>query len=136
MILVSDTSTSYVEERTMINIGTMRARRSVRTFTEESVASELIEKLSAYMKELDNPFHIPIEFQILDAKEHKVSSPVLVGAQTYIVGKYQRQPNAELAFGYEFEKLMLCAVSLGLGTVWIAGTMDRKAFEIMLPQSH
>lgn len=129
MMLVSDTSTSYVEERTMINIGTMRARRSVRTFTEESVASELIEKLSAYMKELDNPFHIPIEFQILDAKEYKVSSPVLVGAQTYIVGKYQRQPNAELAFGYEFEKLMLCAVSLGLGTVWIAGTMDRKAFE-------
>lgn len=87
----------------MINVGTMRARRSVRTFTEESVASEFIEKLSAYMKELDNPFHIPIEFQILDAKEHKVSSPVLVGAQTYIVGKYQRQPNAELAFGYEFE---------------------------------
>jgi len=129
MMLVSDTSTSYVEERTMSNIGTMRARRSVRTFTEESVASEFIEKLSAYMKELDNPFHIPIEFQILDAKEHKVSSPVLVGAQTYIVGKYQRQPNAELAFGYEFEKLMLCAVSLGLGTVWIAGTMDRKAFE-------
>ena len=113
----------------MITTETMKARRSVRTFTEESVASELIEKLSAYMKELDNPFHIPIKFQILDAKEHNLSSPVLVGAQTYIVGKYQRQPNAELAFGYEFEKLMLCAVSLGLGTVWIAGTMDRKAFE-------
>ena len=31
--------------------------------------------------------------------------------------------------GYSFEMLMLYAQSLGLGTVWVGGTMDRAAFE-------
>lgn len=32
-------------------------------------------------------------------------------------------------FGYSFEKLVLFAQSLGIGTVWLGGTMDRGAFE-------
>lgn len=35
----------------------------------------------------------------------------------------------EEAFGYSFEMLVLYAWSIGIGTVWIGGTMERSAFE-------
>ncbi len=44
-------------------------------------------------------------------------------------------PCADLAFGFAFEKLVLYAESLGLGTTWIAGTMNRPAFEKVMQLS-
>ncbi|MCQ2511898.1 MAG: nitroreductase family protein, partial [Lachnospiraceae bacterium] len=44
-------------------------------------------------------------------------------------GKIKNVPNASAAFGYAFEEFVLHAQSLGLGTVWIGGTMNRDAFE-------
>ena len=41
----------------------------------------------------------------------------------------KREPHGEEAFGYAFEQIVLYAESLGIGTTWIGGTMDRKAFE-------
>ena len=38
-------------------------------------------------------------------------------------------PYAEVAFGYSFEKVVLYAWSIGIGTVWIGGTMNREKFE-------
>ena len=38
-------------------------------------------------------------------------------------------PHMEEAFGYSFEMFVLYAWSIGIGTVWIGGTMDRSAFE-------
>ena len=70
-----------------------------------------------------------MEFRILDAKEHGLSSPVVTGTELYAAGKIRREPMAEVAFGFAFEEFVLYARSLGVGTVWIAGTMDRPAFE-------
>ena len=39
------------------------------------------------------------------------------------------EPGEEEAFGYAFEKIVLFVQSLGVGTTWIAGTMDRSGFE-------
>lgn len=46
-----------------------------------------------------------------------------------MAGKVSKQAYAEAAFGYSFEKLILYAQSLGIGTVWIGGTMKREKFE-------
>ena len=46
-----------------------------------------------------------------------------------IAGKLRRSPHAEEAFGFAFERVVLYAASRGIGTTWIAGTMDRPAFE-------
>ena len=54
---------------------------------------------------------------------------MIVNADTYIAGKMARVPHAEEAFGYAFEKIVLFAESINVGTTWIAGTMDRSAFE-------
>ncbi len=108
---------------------TIKGRKSVRTFDSRPVSDEHMEDISEYIKSISNPFDIPVEFVLLDAKEHGLSSPVLTGEGLYIAGKVEKKPYADVAFGYSFEKLVLHARTLGIGTVWIGGTMKRELFE-------
>ncbi len=104
-------------------------RKSVRSYDGTPLRSEDREKLEACLAQLSSPFDVPMDFRILDAREHGLSSPVITGTEAYVAGKLARSPNAALAFGYALETFVLYALSLGVGTVWIAGTMDRPAFE-------
>ncbi len=107
----------------------IRARRSVRTFSGDPLRPEDTQKIMAFADTAENPYGIPITWMLLDAKKTGLSSPVIVGADTFIAGKMHRAPHAEEAFGYSFERIVLFAESIGVGTTWIAGTMDRSAFE-------
>ena len=107
----------------------IRHRKSIRTYNGEGFPLKEQERIMSYAAEIENPYGIPVEYRILNADKHGLSSPVIVGADTYIAGKIKRLPHAEEAFGYSFEKLVLYADSLGIGTVWIGGTMNRDAFE-------
>ena len=107
----------------------IRTRRSVRTYDGRELTKEDLDRLSAFMKETANPYDIPIEFKLLDAKAQGLSCPVVSGTNLYVGAKIKRVPHAEEAFGYSVEKLVLYAWSLGIGTVWIGGTMGRDAFE-------
>jgi nitroreductase len=107
----------------------IRHRRSIRTFDGKPLAANDADRILEFASKTENPFDITIEWKLLDAKKEGLSSPVIAGADTYIAGKMQRVPHAEEAFGYTFEKIVLFAESLGIGTTWIAGTMDRRAFE-------
>ena len=113
----------------MTIIETMRSRRSVRTFDGKALSAEDAQKILDFAAKVENPYDIPITWNILDAKKHGLSSPVIVGTDTYIAGKMSRVPHAEEAFGYSFERIVLYAEAMGLGTTWIAGTMNRAAFE-------
>ena len=104
-------------------------RKSVRSFDGTPLREADLERLAAYLRYIETPFGLPMEFRILDAKEHRLSSPVVTGTDLYAAGKLRRGPLAEAAFGFAFETFLLYALSLGVGTVWIAGTMDRPAFE-------
>ena len=103
----------------------VRARRSVRTFDGRELTEDDKEKLYAYMETIDTPYGLPIEFRLLP----KMGCPVVVGTELYVGAKIKAAPHVNEAFGYAFEKLVLYAQSLGIGTVWIGGTMDRGAFE-------
>ena len=107
----------------------IRTRRSVRTFSGEPLRAEDAQKILAFAETAGNPYDLPITWALLDAKKNGLSSPVIVGEDTYIAGKMRRAPHAEEAFGYSFEQIVLFAESIGVGTTWIAGTMDRAAFE-------
>ena len=107
----------------------IRSRRSVRTFDGTPLSPDDERAVIDYAVKQDNPYGIRIEWRLLDAKRDGLSSPVIVGTDTYIAGKMKRVPHAEEAFGFEFEKIVLFAQSLGVGTTWIAGTMNRPAFE-------
>ena len=112
-----------------MNTEIIRNRKSVRTYKEQAIPEKTLNQVRDYLKHDTGLFEVPITFSILHAREDGVSSPVIIGADTYIAGKYKKQKNAELSFGYAFEKFILYAASLGLGTVWLAATIDRKAFE-------
>ena len=107
----------------------IRRRRSVRTFDGRPLKAEDREKLLAFAAQIANPYGLPITWRMLSAKESGLSSPVISGTDTFIAGKLRRAPHAEEAFGFAFERFVLYAQSLGIGTTWIAGTMNRAAFE-------
>ena len=107
----------------------IKGRKSVRTFNGEPVSAEDRERLEKYLPTITNPFGIPVRFVLLDARSHGLSSPVLSGEPLYAAGIVSKAPYADVAFGYAFEKLVLYAWSLGIGTTWIGGTMKRELFE-------
>lgn len=104
-------------------------RRSVRTFDGREIDTDDRNKLSSFIEKIENPYRIPIEFKFLDGKKQNLPCPVVSGTDLYVGAKAPRVPHMEEALGYSFELLVLYAQSIGIGTVWIGGTMDRSAFE-------
>lgn len=108
---------------------TIMGRKSVRSFDGKTLSPEDQNKLEDYASQISNPFGIPVRFVFLDAKEYGLSSPVITGERSYVAGKVEKGPYADVAFGYSFERLILYAWSLGVGTTMIGGTMKRELFE-------
>lgn len=107
----------------------IRNRRSVRTFDGRELNKTDIESLTAFAKTIENPFKIPVDFKLMNAKEYGLTCPVTVGTDLFVGGKIKYTENASVAFGYSFEAMVLYAQSIGIGTTWLGGTMNRAAFE-------
>lgn len=110
-------------------IDAIRTRRSVRTYDEQAIPENILSQLLAETELYSSPFGIPVAFKFLDAKENGLVCPVVTGTDRYVGGKVRVDPHACAAFGYSFEMFVLHAQKLGLGTVWLGGTMNRAAFE-------
>ncbi len=106
-----------------------KERRSVRTFDGKPLTVQDREAVAAFIESIPNPFGLPVEFILLDAKENGLYSPVIKGETLYVAAKTEKAPHSEEAFGYSFEQLVLFAQSLGIGTTWIGGTFKREIFE-------
>ena len=113
----------------------VKSRRSVRAYDGREITAEDKAKLCAFMENTPNPYGINVEFKLMDAGEHGLKCPVVVGTDLYVGGKIKRVPSAFEAFGYSFEMLVLYAKSLGIGTVWLGGTMNRPAYEAAMELS-
>lgn len=105
----------------------IRARRSVRSFDGRALDEVTKEKLLSC--NMENPYGIPVTVTFLGAKEQGLTCPVVTDCDLYVGGRVQDVPKASVAFGYSFEQFVLYAQSLGLGTVWLGGTMNRAAYE-------
>jgi len=106
-----------------------RERKSVRSYDGREISAADMEKLRAFMENTENPYGQKVIFSVLNAGKDRLSCPVVTGTDIYVGGKIRVQEHMNEAFGYSFEMLVLYAQSLGIGTVWIGGTMDRNAFE-------
>ncbi|MBR0162003.1 MAG: nitroreductase [Oscillospiraceae bacterium] len=113
----------------MDNMELIMTRKSVRTFDGRPLTNEDREKLRMFIATIKNPYDIPVDFVLLDAKQHGLSSPGIQGEHLYIAGKVPKVEHCEEAFGFSFEQMVLYAWSLGIGTTWIGGTMKRELFE-------
>lgn len=112
----------------MITADTMLTRKSVRTFDGRPLEEATLQKLKTFASGAENPFGIPVTFVFLDAKAKGLSSPVLTGEPLYVAGKVPKVPYGDVACGFSMEALLLYAWSLGVGSVWIGGTMKRELF--------
>lgn len=113
---------------------TIKTRSSVRTYEEKPLSKEDKNKLKAYIESsLSNPFTGNVLFRLLEQKDavngEKLGTyGVIKGATDFIGATIEAGELALEALGYSFEKLVLYATSIGLGTCWLGGTFKRSSF--------
>jgi nitroreductase len=119
--------------RSIIEI--IRERSSRRSFTPQIVEAEKISALREFFATLEGPFGVKARFMILDTTgwgEGKINAlgtyGTIQGAKLFIVGIITRGEHDMEDFGYQFEKIILRATDLGLGTCWIGGVFNRSRF--------
>ncbi len=112
---------------------TVNARSSVRTYENRDLSANEKDQINAYIDNLSNPFSADVTFRLLEkassADGEKLGTyGVIKGAGNYIVASAADKELALEALGYSFEKLVLYATSLGLGTCFLGGTFNRSSF--------
>lgn len=107
----------------------VQKRKSVRSFDGRPLSDADRAALEQYIASVQNPFGIDVEFRLLDAGKNGLTSPVVVGADAYIAAKAAKEDRFEIGYGYSFESVCLYAASLGIGTVILAASLNRAAFE-------
>lgn len=107
----------------------IKRRKSVRTFDGKPLSEAHVSAMEQHINNAANPFGVQVSFKLLEAQKHGLSSAVIVGEKWYLAAKVKRVPQCELACGYSFEEACLFAASLGIGTVMLAASLSRGAFE-------
>ena len=111
-------------------------RKSVRTYIEKPLSDSDREKINAFIDFLSgepHPFSAKVRIRLFDVDKDISSKDlgtygVIKGARTYLGVAVNDVPDAMEAVGYVFEKLVLFAAHLGLGTCWLGGTFNRSEF--------
>lgn len=121
-----------------MNIGfpvekTVKSRQSVRTYEKRKLSENELDKINAYIVSMSNPFSVDVSFRLLEKEtssdgEKLGTYGVIKGAENFIGASVMDDELALEALGYSFEKLILYATSLGLGTCWLGGTFNRSGF--------
>lgn len=124
----------------------IKVRVSTRTFDSKKLDEQTITIINDYLEELTKTANIKARFVFVsmllqnsnDANiinSSKSVEPVklgtygmITGAHSFIIGLIDKEEKDFLRFGYSFEKIILFATDLGLGTCWLGGTFDRDGF--------
>lgn len=123
----------------MINFPLMEAiekRKSVRTYLEKPLEPDDRDKIISFIDFLaseTHPFSAKVRIRLFDVDKDISSKDlgtygVIKGARTYLGVAVNEVPDAMEAVGYVFEKLVLYACSIGLGTCWLGGTFNKGEF--------
>jgi len=115
---------------------TVRQRKSVRAYENRPLAQSDKDMVNANILELlaeNTPFPADISIRLLEATpgtetEKLGTYGVIRGAKDFLCLTVKNEEAAMEAVGYRFEKLVLAATAMGLGTCWLAGTFNRAQF--------
>ncbi|WNF38227.1 nitroreductase family protein [Bacillaceae bacterium IKA-2] len=120
-------------------IETIKKRKSIRTFETTPVTDEHLQFLNDYICEETNligPLGRRARFEMIKVRNNVSDRGIKLGTygfiknhQGYIVGKMENTKLGLVEFGYIFEKLILFATKLGIGTCWIGGSFSRTSFQ-------
>lgn len=111
-------------------------RKSIRTYLETPLSESDRKKITDYISLIEkeqSPFGAKVRIRLFDVdKDIKAKElgtyGVIKGARTYLGVAVNEAPDAMESVGYVFEKLVLYAASIGLGTCWLGGTFNRSEF--------
>lgn len=110
-------------------------RHSCRTFSPDLPEKDKIEKLLDFSKSIKGPFGGNARFEIVNIKNMENRGinvtgtyGTIRGARLFVAGAIKKSENCMEEFGYIFEKLILKATELDLGTCWIGGVFNRTLF--------
>nr|MDO8088266.1 nitroreductase family protein [Candidatus Sigynarchaeum springense] len=115
----------------------IKARTSNRTYVPKGLEPELKAKVLAAMTEpVSSPFGASCELRWvtlegIDASQKRKLGTYgfITGARDFIVGITRRgEAMGTEHLGYVLEKVILHATDLGIGTCWLAGTLNREGF--------
>lgn len=106
----------------------IKNRTSARTYNKVEISTEVLEKLKKFIDEIEE--YSDYRFPIINSKvDGKVGTyGVITGANYYICAIVKKDKYDLVQLGYLFEKIILFATSLNLGTCWLGGTFDRGDF--------
>lgn len=117
-------------------------RVSVRSYSDKPISPETRQEITDLLQlPHDGPFGHTVSFTLvdfseIDKKEIKTLGTygLISGAKSFIVSSVRdcsKEIDGEKAFvdvGYCFEKIILAATNMGLGTCWMGGTFRRANF--------
>ena len=114
----------------------IKTRKSSRTFKEIAIEEKALDKLKAYIAELNGETKIKARFVFVSGDDSALTEGkklgtygFIKGARSFLVGVLDKNEQDALEFGRLFEKLVLFATDLGLQTCWLGGTFKKSDFE-------
>ena len=117
-------------------IEAINRRVSVRSYADRSIEqSKKQEMINLLESTNEGPFGNKVRFTLIDFSEMEKNEMAslgtygfISGAKLFIVSAIKDGAGAMVDLGYSFEKLILAATNLGLGTCWLGGTFKRANF--------
>lgn len=120
----------------MTSIEAMKIRKSVRTFSDMKIGKSLLSKIEKVLKDAEEnlPMGTKVEFGYIPLdKSNRSESGAKIGTygfvknqKGYVYGVCQNSENGFLDFSYGFQRIIIELTKLGLGTVWLGGTFNKK----------
>ncbi|MHA1520291.1 MAG: nitroreductase family protein [Promethearchaeota archaeon] len=118
----------------------IKTRTSWRTYKKQQLAIKEEENIIKFMENLNNhspfsEFEPNASFQVFhipetDPQERRKYGTYgfIQGVKSFLVGTAKRTQFSWEHYGYLFEKIILYATDMGLGTCWLGGTFNRSVF--------
>lgn len=110
----------------------IKIRKSIRSYSNEPIDDEILNKIQNYIDNLTNPFNKKIYIKIVKTdnslKNRLGTYGVVKNPKYFLVAYCEDKPFFLEALGYTLEKVILYCTSLDLGTVWLGGTFNRSMF--------
>ena len=117
-------------------IEAIHRRVSVRSYSDRSVEQGKKQEIATLLNSTDEgPFGNKVRFHLIDLSEMERNEirdlgtyGFISGAKLFIVSAVKDSAGAMVDLGYCFEKVILAATNLDLGTCWLGGTFKRANF--------
>ncbi len=113
----------------------IKQRKSCRAYAPGKTDPAVLESLRLYIDGINAQSPRGIRFALVGGNIKDTAQPlklgtygIITGAEHFLAGAMKKGSSEEARFGYLFEKIVLHATDMGLGTYWLGGSFNRSDF--------